>query len=287
MNTDDIVKLLIITAIVLISIALLILILSFLANSLIKKNKKSILTKYFEIASNCIADGNMLIDGFGRFYSAIDALGLNKEYRCSSSIVSGASNNKLKYVLKYSDVEKNTDSLDYLDYALYYEKVLYGFRDNMKDLGKKTLKELPIILRPFANKKKAPYWVTKTDYKLSKIAIPTFSFLYISPAGKSEKHCDVPVDIKLLSGLRDEINNTLSKKGHAKTQRSSMSNDLREAVKRRDNYTCCICGNSVYKEPNLLLEVDHIIPISKGGLTQVDNLQTLCWRCNRQKGNKL
>ena len=38
---------------------------------------------------------------------------------------------------------------------------------------------------------------------------------------------------------------------------------------------------------NLLLEVDHIIPISKGGKTEPDNLQTLCWKCNRTKSNKI
>jgi 5-methylcytosine-specific restriction endonuclease McrA len=63
-----------------------------------------------------------------------------------------------------------------------------------------------------------------------------------------------------------------------------MTADLREAVKQRDNYTCQKCGNSVLKEPNLLLEVDHIIPVAKGGKTEPDNLQTLCWRCNRAKG---
>ena len=55
----------------------------------------------------------------------------------------------------------------------------------------------------------------------------------------------------------------------------------------RDNYTCCNCGNSTYLEPNLLLEIDHIIPVSKGGLTVVDNLQTLCWKCNRAKSDKI
>ena len=40
-------------------------------------------------------------------------------------------------------------------------------------------------------------------------------------------------------------------------------------------------------EPNLLLEIDHIIPVSKGGLTEESNLQTLCWKCNRSKSDKI
>ena len=58
-------------------------------------------------------------------------------------------------------------------------------------------------------------------------------------------------------------------------------------VLNRDNYTCCYCGNSTHSEPNLLLEIDHIIPISKGGYTVEENLQTLCWKCNRAKSNKI
>ena len=73
----------------------------------------------------------------------------------------------------------------------------------------------------------------------------------------------------------------------AKEQRAIMTSKLRTHIKERDNYTCCQCGNSIQNEPNLLLEIDHIIPVSKGGLTQEDNLQTLCWKCNRSKGAKI
>lgn len=66
-----------------------------------------------------------------------------------------------------------------------------------------------------------------------------------------------------------------------------MTSQLREKIKIRDNYTCQICGLSTEQEPNLLLEIDHIIPISKNGITIESNLQTLCWRCNRKKGGKL
>uniref|UniRef100_UPI00111C32C3 HNH endonuclease n=1 Tax=Mycobacterium avium TaxID=1764 RepID=UPI00111C32C3 len=47
------------------------------------------------------------------------------------------------------------------------------------------------------------------------------------------------------------------------------------------------CSVSLAAEPHLLLEVDHIVPISKGGMSTPDNLQTLCWRCNRTKSNKV
>ncbi|MBS5849843.1 MAG: HNH endonuclease [Clostridium sp.] len=66
-----------------------------------------------------------------------------------------------------------------------------------------------------------------------------------------------------------------------------MTNKLREHIKERDHFTCCSCGNSIYAEPNLLLEIDHIIPVSKGGHTTEENLQTLCWKCNRAKSNKI
>ena len=65
-----------------------------------------------------------------------------------------------------------------------------------------------------------------------------------------------------------------------------MTSKLRKKIKERDNYTCCHCGNSIWKEPNLLLEVDHIVPVADGGYTVEDNLQTLCWVCNRHKSKK-
>lgn len=56
--------------------------------------------------------------------------------------------------------------------------------------------------------------------------------------------------------------------------------DLRRAVLDRDHYCCCVCGSQSY------LEMDHIIPLSKGGATSYDNLQVLCRRCNATKGNR-
>ena len=69
-------------------------------------------------------------------------------------------------------------------------------------------------------------------------------------------------------------------------QRSRMTQALREKIKKRDNYTCQICGLSTQQEPHLLFEIDHIIPVSKGGLTEENNLRTLCWMCNRAKSDK-
>ncbi len=66
-----------------------------------------------------------------------------------------------------------------------------------------------------------------------------------------------------------------------------MTQKLRNHIKETDNYMCQICKNSLSIEPNLLLEIDHIMPISKGGITEMSNLQTLCWKCNRKKGTKI
>jgi hypothetical protein len=57
------------------------------------------------------------------------------------------------------------------------------------------------------------------------------------------------------------------------------------AVLARDKWKCLSCGRSS-REDGVLLEVDHIIPRSKGGSDDMINLQTLCKKCNIGKSNK-
>ena len=99
--------------------------------------------------------------------------------------------------------------------------------------------------------------------------------------------CSIVFDIENLNKFVEYLSSIIKFKKSAAGQRALMTSKLREQIKKRDNYTCCKCGNSIEKEPNLLLEIDHIIPISKNGLTTESNLQTLCWKCNRKKGSKL
>ncbi len=60
---------------------------------------------------------------------------------------------------------------------------------------------------------------------------------------------------------------------------------LRFLVMKKDNFKCCMCGASPAKDPSVELHIDHIIPWSKGGETTIDNLQTLCSKCNLGKSN--
>ena len=65
--------------------------------------------------------------------------------------------------------------------------------------------------------------------------------------------------------------------------RKSISKKIRFEVFKRDKFTCQYCGRSA---PDVILEVDHVIPVSKGGGNDIMNLITSCRECNRGKGNK-
>lgn len=60
---------------------------------------------------------------------------------------------------------------------------------------------------------------------------------------------------------------------------------LRFKVMMRDSFRCCKCGRSPATDSNISLQVDHILPWSKGGETIIENLQTLCSACNQGKSN--
>lgn len=68
-----------------------------------------------------------------------------------------------------------------------------------------------------------------------------------------------------------------------RVERGKISNKIRFSIYARDGYRCQRCGIS---QRYAALEIDHIIPISKGGKSTYDNLQTLCHKCNMEKGDK-
>lgn len=56
----------------------------------------------------------------------------------------------------------------------------------------------------------------------------------------------------------------------------------RMCVLMRDNYRCNICGRSPSNHTDITLYVHHIRPWAKGGVTDVDNLITICHTCHEE-----
>jgi hypothetical protein len=60
---------------------------------------------------------------------------------------------------------------------------------------------------------------------------------------------------------------------------------LRFKVMRRDRFHCSQCGASPSRDPGVELHIDHIVPWSRGGHTELENLTTLCAKCNLGKSD--
>lgn len=54
-------------------------------------------------------------------------------------------------------------------------------------------------------------------------------------------------------------------------------------LKAQYNWTCPCCKVS---EPEIKLEQDHIVPVSRGGSDNIENIQPLCRKCNMKKWAK-
>ena len=66
-----------------------------------------------------------------------------------------------------------------------------------------------------------------------------------------------------------------------KVKRKAVSKKLRFEVFKRDAFTCQYCGR---KAPDVVLHIEHITPVSKGGENSLMNLVTSCVECNLGKG---
>lgn len=226
-------------------------------------------------------------------YKRAEQLKANKSeyiYECSATVCKNAEQQPFKYLCKYFNVKANEESLE------SFENVLNKFSaaeegkqllNNELEKIKESIKnDIPFLIRNF-NMKNFMLKLGFREVDFSTLYFPTYTFRYVSPGGNKSTHCDITLDIDNLNDFVQYLSELVKFKKSAAGQRALMTSKLREKIKQRDNYTCQKCGISINDERNLLLEIDHIIPISKGGLSTEENLQTLCWKCNRTKGAKL
>ncbi len=64
-------------------------------------------------------------------------------------------------------------------------------------------------------------------------------------------------------------------------KREPIPREIISTIYKRDGGRCVYCGSTQN------LQIDHIIPFSKGGATTLENLQLLCQKCNLEKSNKI
>lgn len=80
--------------------------------------------------------------------------------------------------------------------------------------------------------------------------------------------------------LDKECNFVHSQSTKSRKRRKELTHKQRMMILERDGFTCQYCGR---KAPDVALEVDHVIPVSKGGNNKPNNLVTACHECNSGK----
>lgn len=208
-------------------------------------------------------------------------------HNCSLQVVRNAASDPLKYVAKYFDVKANEETL--ADVEALGESIS-RLEAAIENLGRReneisrAINPPPFITRYFNDE-----FMAEIGVELPQVTVPypTYTFEYVSAGGNSSQNAKVKMDTETIDAMTEYLAERIKFKKSAAGQRALMTAKFRTFIKQRDGYACRLCDVSVAAEPNLLLEVDHIVPVSRGGQSTETNLQTLCWRCNRSKSNKL
>ena len=211
-------------------------------------------------------------------------------HNCSRNVCANSKNKPIEYVCKYFNFQADEETLEKVETVLNNfiavndgKKILI---DEKKEILNSIDSEIPWIVKKFEQKKLSQKLGFK-NIDLADTYYPKFIFEYVSDGGNAGLKNTIVMDINNLNAMVEYLNHKINWKKSIAGQRALMTSALRASILNRDNHTCKQCGISAAQEPHLLLEVDHIIPLAKGGITSVDNLQTLCWKCNRSKGSKL
>lgn len=208
-------------------------------------------------------------------------------HNASLQVVRSASQEPIKYLMKYFGVKADQPTLADVQRVgndvARLEEAVANVQGREVEIAA-MIHPPKFIMKHYANE----FW-NEVGVHLSPIQVPypRYKFQYTSAGGNTGQETSIQLNSPTLDALAETLVEKIRWAKSAAGQRALMTARLRSAIKMRDNYACRQCGVSVAAEPHLLLEVDHILPVSRGGLSVPENLQTLCWRCNRSKGAKI
>ena len=135
----------------------------------------------------------------------------------------------------------------------------------------KTIKTMPVHVLSAKNKNRKKPIVEEKDGVVRLLAKPA----------------DLKERAEILGACARKLHEYVARRGEGiwnhKWLNSPAGGSMRLRVLEAGGRRCAICG-ATHKDR--LLDVDHIIPRSKGGPSTFENLQVLCSKCNRAKGNR-
>ena len=135
----------------------------------------------------------------------------------------------------------------------------------------KTIKTMPVHVLSAKNKNRKKPIVEERDGVVRLLAKPA----------------DLKERAEILGACARKLHEYVARRGEGiwnhKWLNSPAGGSMRLRVLEAGGRRCAICG-ATHKDR--LLDVDHIIPRSKGGPSTFENLQVLCSKCNRAKGNR-
>ncbi len=208
---------------------------------------------------------------------------------CSLSIVKNANDQPFKYLCKYFNIKPTEETLEKFENALNDFSAAEQGKVLLVQERDATIASVMESIPAFVMRSSEERIKRELGFmlvNLSQLYFPVYTFQYVSAGGNSSSRFDFRLDLDQLERFIGYLAELVKFENSVAGQRALMTAKLRERIKVRDNFTCKICSLSTSDEKNLLLEIDHIIPLSKGGKSTEDNLQVLCWRCNRSKGSK-
>jgi hypothetical protein len=187
-------------------------------------------------------------------------------HNCSLQVVRNASGDPIKYVMKYFSIkadETNLADVENLgDDITRLEDAVYNLQQREASITK-SVNPPAFILKHYAGE-----FMRHVGVELSPITVPypVYVFEYVSAGGNSSQRTTVKLDTSTIDALVETLSQKIRWRKSAAGQRALMTSKLRDSIKARDNHTCRYCSVSLAAEPHLLLEVDHVIPVSRGGM---------------------